>query len=243
MPRDYPDDQKWSVEKIQPIAIREVYSKVWPECEILELDNDQTNTLKKAFDIGGADKALKFPDGTICFLAQRFRTYKYSKHDDFTLRYSRPLSGYKTECEKVLRALKQNRMLAAFYVYGHVNEDEDSFLRLRILKFREFLEEWRKGKLPKPGLIPTKDGSATFVYWPFEKIPRNLIFYELTPQKNTPMAKVQITIVKVPRETCFSSECWWISTGIRCQECPYIDEHGNILDPRVGGQRPGDKRR
>jgi len=58
------------------------------------------------------------------------------------------------------------------------------------------------------------------------------------------MAEVTITVVKVSQETCFSRECWWLSAWIRCRGCPYINELGTILDPRVSGQeqRPGDKR-
>lgn len=38
---------------------------------------------------------------------------------------------------------------------------------------------------------------------------------------------------KVTDETCFSRECWWISGRIRCRGCPYIDDHGIIINPKI----------
>lgn len=181
--RNYRTDQNWVCTKIQPMAIQQIYNKVWPKCEILELDNDQRNTLKQVLDIGGADKLLKYPDGTVSFLGQRFRTFSCANHDDFTLRYSRP-SQRKTECRKVIESLQQNKMVASFYAYGHVNEVESGFLRFRILKFRDFLEYWRDGKLPKVTPIPNEDGS-TFLAWPFNEIPSELILFEMPSKPET----------------------------------------------------------
>lgn len=179
MARTYRDDQKWVVEKIQPLAISQIYDKVWPQCTILEMDDDEANRLKKLLDIGGADKILQFPDGTVSFLAQRFRTYAYSKkYDDFTLRFSRPLSGYTTECEKVLTAFEESRMVAAYYGYGHVNKEETGFLRFRIVDFKAFIKRWMKSEIPAPHLILNKDRSASFLSWSFHRLPKSIILFE-----------------------------------------------------------------
>lgn len=178
LPRSFEEDQRWSSEKIQPLA-NKIYSKVWPDCQILDLEDDQKDSLKQALDFGGVDKAIRLKDGTIGLLAQRFRRYTEREYDDFTLRYSRPRSQYKTECEKALKALKENRMVAGYYAYFHVNKEENGFSRFRIIKFREFLEYWRDGKLPKPQLKHNRDGSAIFLAWSFSKLPRELFFYEL----------------------------------------------------------------
>ena len=184
MSRPYTIDQDWSRE-IQLLAIQQIYPKVWPDCQILELDDDRLNLLKQTLDVGGADKLLRYSDKTVAFLAQRFRTYEESlEYDDFTLRFTRPYSKATTECEKVLRSLAQNRLLASFYSYGHVNKEKNGFLRFRILKFKEFLEAWRDRKIPPPiGPIPNPDGT-TFLAWSFAKIPKELIFWELKSKKN-----------------------------------------------------------
>lgn len=171
-------DNLWVVEEMQPIAVRLFYQKYWPDCEIISLDNDRMDSLKRALDVGGSDKMIKHPSGTISFLGQRFRKWDCRRFDDFTLRYDRPHSKYKTECEKILIAFKENCMLAGYYAYGHVNEKGDGFLRFRIIDFRKFVEKWVKGELPKSKIIPTRDGTATFISWPFSLLPKDLILYE-----------------------------------------------------------------
>lgn len=180
---NFNEDQRWACNKIQPLAIRQIYAKVWPNSQVQELDNDQSNRLKQTLDISGLDKLLSFSDKTVAFLGQRFRRYEESEYDDFTVRFSRP--GYaRTECEKLLRALSENRLLISFYAYGHVNKQQNGFLRFRILKFREFLEAWRDRKIPAPlGPIPNKDGT-TFLAWHFSKIPEDLVYWNL---KSYPM--------------------------------------------------------
>lgn len=180
------DDVKWSLQ-IQPYAIDQHYSIFWSGCEIIHLDDGITNSLKNILDISGADKGLKWPNGTVSFLAQRFRKWESYfdekindfKFDDFTLRYDRPLTGYKAECFKAREALKTNKLLAAYYAYGHVNKTQDGFLRFRIVDFIKFLEYWEKGLLPNPTKWNNKDSSSTFLAWPFKDIPSECIIYEV----------------------------------------------------------------
>ncbi len=63
----YRINNKWSVDKIQPIAIKKIYNKMWPNATIIELDNDTRNILKSILDRSGSDKLIKFSDGNIAF--------------------------------------------------------------------------------------------------------------------------------------------------------------------------------
>lgn len=185
------DDVKWSL-KIQPYAIDQHYSIFWSGCEIIHLDDGLTNSLKNILDISGADKGLKWPNGTVSFLAQRFRKWESYfdeekndlRYDDFTLRYDRPITGYEAECFKAREALKTNKLLAAYYAYGHVNKKQDGFLRFRIIDFIKFLEYWEKDLLPNPFKKDNKDGSSTFLAWPFKEIPSECIIYEFIEDQN-----------------------------------------------------------
>lgn len=167
-------------EKMQPIAA-DFYRKFWPDCKIIPLDNDRKNALKRALDIGGADKMIIHPNGVVSFLGLRFRRWD-CRYDDFTLRYDRSYSEYKTECEKILIALEENGMLASYYGYGHANEREDGFIRFRIVNFRKFVEKWEKGEFPYSGIKDNDDGT-TFAYWPFSEFSKDLILYEYDDSK------------------------------------------------------------
>ena len=145
---------------------------------MIELDLDKRSTLAQQIDMGGADKMLKFPGGGLAFLAQRFRRSYQARYDDFTLRESRP-SGRPTEWGKLLAALTGCGFLAGYYVYGHVNEREDGFIRMRILKLRELLEALSRGEfLMHYGNNP--DGSSTFAYLPFKSIPAQYLLLDFT---------------------------------------------------------------
>lgn len=41
-------------------------------------------------------------------------------------------------------------------------------------------------------------------------------------------------IVAIDDNVCFSSNCWFIKYGARCDGCTYINDKGKILDKRVG---------
>jgi len=181
------DDLAWTL-SIQPYAVEQVYNILWSGCEIKHLDDGIAGSLKTVLDVAGGDKLIKWPNGTVLFLGQRFRRYesyvkKNREFDDFTLRYDRPRTGYKAECFKAKEALQHNKLLAAYYGYGHVNKEENGFRRFRVIDFIKFLKYWEQGLLPKPDKIPNPDGSSTFLAWPFSKIPQECIIWQKPPKK------------------------------------------------------------
>lgn len=170
--------KRWAAKKMQPIAIEQIYSKVWPEVEIIPLDDEWNDPLKKILDPAGCDKLLKWTTGEIAFLGQRFRKYESTiakGYDDFTLRFETKY-GYSTECQKIRNAFNNNRFIATYYAYGHANVKEDDFYKFRILYFKKFLEVWAKGILKPKGPISNGDGSW-FLAWSFNEIPNDCIFW------------------------------------------------------------------
>lgn len=174
---NYQEDKRWSDFKIQPIAIKKVYSELWPGSQIIELDKGTSSSLHTVLDIAGADKLIRYSDGTVSFLAQRFRRPDKADYDDFTMRYYR-IGGNKTEYEKVVTAFQNKTLLAGFYAYGLVNTKEDDFTRFRILDYPHFLQDYLSGKVPEPGYKNNTDGKTSFVYWPFSKL-RDYLTYQL----------------------------------------------------------------
>lgn len=179
--KSWRDDWEWATTKMQPIAIAQFYNEVWPDAEVVEIDSQIKNVLAQIIDIGGADKALRFPDGGLAFLAQRFRRYSESKFDDFTLRRDRP-TGIKTEFEKVKLAIERRGFIASYYAYGHANEAETGFIRMRILKFNELAGVLTRGEL-KMEVRQNPDGSSTFWIIPFRAIPSRFFILDYAEDK------------------------------------------------------------
>lgn len=175
MKSNYQEDRRWSDIKIQPIAIKKIYSELWPGSQIIELDKGTPESLHTILDIAGADKLIRYQDGTVSFLAQRFRRPEQEDFDDFTMRYHRA-GGNKTEYEKVVTAVQNKTLVAGFYAYGLVNIKEDDFIRFRILDYPQFLQDYLSGKVPKPGIRSNKDGKTSFVYWPFSSLKEYLTY-------------------------------------------------------------------
>lgn len=175
MKSNYKKDKEWSDYKIQPIAIKKIYNILWPNSEIIELDKFPIGTLGQTLDIAGADKLIRFSDGTVSFLAQRFRRAKYQKYDDFTLRNYR-IGGNKTEYAKIIKAFENRTMVAGFYAYGLVNESENGFIRFRVLDFHSFLADYLADKIPPPNYQNNPDGKTSFMYWPFAELKKYLIY-------------------------------------------------------------------
>lgn len=175
------ENNDWSVNKIQPIAIEKIYSKIWRDSEIIELDNDYRNRLKQILDISGSDKLIRFPDKTTAFLGQRFRRHENTKnHDDFTLRVWNYKTGNDVEFKKVITALENNRHLSHYYAYGHVNKKETGFTRFRIINFPEFLKQYYTKRLLPDQRIQTNARDAEFLCWNFNRIPKSLFLYDST---------------------------------------------------------------
>ena len=172
----YDKNQEW-VLKMQPYAINQHYNRFWPDAKIISLDDDTTNELKNILDVSGADKLLKWPNGTISFLAQRFRRWGQRKFDDFTLRKTGSYGG-KGEIYKVIDAIDNNKIVSSFYAYGHVNENENGFIRFRIIDYKYFLQLWKDNIINPPIEIPNKNRQNLFFKWPFNKIPDECILYQ-----------------------------------------------------------------
>jgi len=167
---------------MQPIALAQFYKKIWPGVEIIEIDNQRRNQLAQVIDIGGADKILRFYDGGIAFLAQRFRRFDQTRYDDLTLRYSRP-SGIATEWDKFELALKRCGFIAGYYAYGHANESECGFLRMRIIKLQELIRAIADGILV-PKIRSNINGSSIFLAIPFKAIPKEFFEYDYAENKS-----------------------------------------------------------
>ncbi|GAH41834.1 unnamed protein product, partial [marine sediment metagenome] len=170
----------WSSNKIQPLAKKLIYEKIWPESGIISLDKGQ-DSLKLILDVGGADKLLRHPDGTISFLAQRFRRWESwhpRNYDDFTIRATRP-TGRLTEVDKILKGIKSGTLIAAYYAYGHVNEAENGFSRFRIIDLPKFTLAFYNQEIIPGKMIMNPDNSSGFLAWQFKDLPSKIMFFDL----------------------------------------------------------------
>lgn len=172
--KDWHVDDEWAVE-MQKYAMP-IYRQVWGQAKIVELDKDKRNELSRVLDVGGADKMIRFTDGGLAFLAQRFRRWQYSRYDDFTLRKARP-SGELTEFDKGILALERHGFVAGFYSYGLVNETETGFKRFRILRYPELLKAILSGEL-RPRTLANVNGSSSFLAIPFADIPKKFFLLD-----------------------------------------------------------------
>lgn len=178
--RDYGKNREY-VLKMQPIAISQFYSAVWPESKVVELDNDRTDHLKAMLDIGGADKMLRAPNGAIAFLGQRFRRYE-SWHpapnliyDDFTIRCRFP-DGHDSEMEKLQQAMEMGGFVATWYAYGHANQNDTGFVRFRIVRLPLLLQSLDSGQIQCDRRL-NKEGRP-FAYIRFADIPRPIFLLD-----------------------------------------------------------------
>lgn len=168
----------WAVKRIQPLAEKQIYPFVWPNTEIIPLDDERGNHLKLILDVAGADKLIKYRNGNVNFLAQRFRKWNIT-YDDFTLRKT-SMTGYRSEAYRVIEAFKQNQIISAYYAYGHVNKEETGFTKFRILDFKKFVQYLMDNKIKKPKEKDNNDFTS-FYAWKFDWLPRDLFIYDLNP--------------------------------------------------------------
>lgn len=164
----YKENQEW-VFKIQPLAISQHYTKIWPRAEIRELDAGE-DKLSQSIDIGGGDKMLKLIGGGIAFVGQRFRKHNQLKYDDFTIRDS--------EWRKTLDALRNGGFIPDYYAYGHVNKDETGFARFRVLNYRSFVNNLKEGKMPHIWQSNKDKYDHRFLVVKFRDIPAEHIIYD-----------------------------------------------------------------
>jgi len=179
MNRTVQRDYDWAL-KMQRFAIP-IYETIWPKSRIIELDKNLRDELSHTLDVGGADKMIRFADGGLAFLAQRFRRWDARKWDDFTLRKDR-LNGYSTELQKGRLALERHGFVAGFYSYGLANETDSGFARLRILRYPELLSAIVEGKI-RTQTHSNTNGSSNFIAIPFSLIPRNYFLFESVEDK------------------------------------------------------------
>ena len=177
---------KWAL-KIQNIAVSKIYEKItqWKNTRIEHQDTGwaKNNELMKILDVAGADKIIRWPNGTAAFLGQRFRSFNDTKYDDFTIRYMK-IYGSNTEYTRLIHAFDNSGFIAQFYAYGHVNKNEDGFTRFRILKFQQFIEWWLNKKNSPNETKITNRGDAEFMCWRFRRIPTSCIYWDSTKQNN-----------------------------------------------------------
>jgi len=151
---------------MQPIAISKFYSNLWPDTKIIELDTDTKNKLALILDKGGTDKLIQFRNGTIAFIAQRFRSWFYRKRNDWTLR--------ETELDKVLYAFQTGGFIASYYAYGWINKPETDFIKFKVFDYKKALQHI----LPKIlhnyyPIVPNVNTGPGFYPIPFDHIPKD----------------------------------------------------------------------
>lgn len=111
-----------------------IYPMMWPEYSIIEVDT-LTSDLARQLDISGVDKILFARNGHIVQVAQRFREariWQNPRWREFTIRES--------EMSRHKAAICRDGAVPTFYVYGYATENEQDFLRLFIVRYREWLE-------------------------------------------------------------------------------------------------------
>ena len=171
-------NNKELAKKLQPIAIKNFYNTLWPDAQIIELDNDTKNRLAGIIDKGGADKLIRFKDGRLAFLAQRFRDWEHRNRNDFTIR--------DTELHKVINAFHSGGFIASFYAYAYSDHAHLNFYKFRLFRYKEAIEHILAKRLNR-GWIPNKDGGHKFIAIPFSKLPRDLFLIYESRDKQTDM--------------------------------------------------------
>lgn len=176
--RTYEEDQKRISLKMQPHANR-IYNLIWPDCDIIQVDDDTDDLLKRVLDLAGIDIIIRHPNKAVFGLAQRIRTYEYSRYDDFTLRDDRPTYDSLNESEKYEFAFQNGALMPAYYAYGHANQDMTGFERFRVIDLPSFVYERILGNISEPEPILDRDSSATFKAWSFSDISPFMVIWEM----------------------------------------------------------------
>lgn len=157
-------------QRMQKIAIEKVYGQVFPNYSIIEVDT-LPSELAKRLDIGGIDKVLFAPDGHIIQVGQRFRqadVWEDRRRRDFTIR--------EAELRRHLAALQNGGTVPTYYVYGYATEDEEDFIRLFIVRYREWLENLGHDHRPRL-LKPKKPRQERFYCESWAGLPNRYIAF------------------------------------------------------------------
>lgn len=160
-------------ERMQKIAIEKIYSTIWSDYTIMEVDQLPSD-LAQRLDIGGCDKLFFARDGHTMQVGQRFReaeVWNNPDRRDFTVRES--------EYERHLTALRNHGTVPGFYVYGYANAKCDGFLQLFIVKYRQWLIAILEDRLASPRLIHPKNGQERFYTQAWAVMPDDYILFRL----------------------------------------------------------------
>lgn len=178
------------------IVVPKFYQKVWPDCEILEIDS-MHNSLSKLLDIqAGIDKVIKMPDGCLRGLAQRIQRKCFGDFNTLTIRVSRiyrhpegDLVSFNTEFRKMQRAIETKAISATVQCHCYADADDEEMvtdLITGIIVDRLGLYEWilrEQKKDPKflenhtkPTTNEEGEGrKQEFYFFAFNKIPNECI--------------------------------------------------------------------
>lgn len=157
---------RWSL-KMQQIAIQKIYSRMWNEYHVYEIDK-LPGELAKTMDIGGIDKLLQGDDGHLILIGQRFRKaeYWYRNYRDFTIRES--------EYNRHLSAIEKGGFVPGYYVCGFATDKEDDFIKLMIFRYRTMMIDVSKS-LFVFGFKETRPGQENFYYVALSKVPKKYV--------------------------------------------------------------------
>ena len=166
--------------RMQLVAIRELYPRIWPNYSIIEVDT-LPSELAKRLDIGGVDKILFADDGHILQIGQRFResnVWDNPRYRDFTIR--------EAELKRHLAALRNGGNVPAFYSYGYATEDEKAFRQFYVVKYRDWLEGIGQDHRPvfKETFNPRQEN---FYYEPWTHILDRYVYFTYPSQPKQPM--------------------------------------------------------
>lgn len=155
-----------AMEMQQEFAL-DIYSDWWPDCEIVEPDQ-QESYLYKTMDFSGVDKIIIFSGGGMLHLPQRFRRVETGR--DFTLRTSGS-SGNSVEIDKLKTAYNRGMGFPEFYAFGRYSADKKSegFIDFWLIRLKKLFNVWSDGNIEYEGPIPTHDDKE-FIAFPVQNL-------------------------------------------------------------------------
>lgn len=165
----YKEDRKWS-NKSLPYAIK-----------ILEYQQSKEKIPKGSIEIASDEDDINKATDLIVLkidlvrILYRIRRYDYliQYGQQFTIRYDRPISGNKTEFEKIIEGYGN------YMFYGFLNKEETKICYYHLLDlniFRHWIyEEIRKNKGILPGFLKlNKNGSSNFLSFNIRDFPSTI---------------------------------------------------------------------
>ena len=159
----------------------DIYKQVWPGCEVLPVDEQETEWSKK-LDYSGVDKIILIDGCTRIDLPQRFRNK--NSGSDFTIRCSLP-NGKRTEAHKLAKTYKEHRdHFPKFYALGVYDGKNKSkgFEDFYIINLRDLWDKAKEGHVNSERKI-AHGSKEEFAIFEKEELARlDLIHYQWTPK-------------------------------------------------------------